>query len=147
MADRIAKRDPGNAPSSGTRIKFIYIETKGKKKLQGEKIETPSFIEKNNLKIDYEFYITNQIMRPLLQVFGLNSVLYNIPGFRKGAQRKLKIQLECAQQRFSADKYLKKETDLKNKEIKRLIFAETLNDIKRKKHGHQNIKNFFSIKK
>ena len=42
---------------SGTKLcscKFLFkAMTKGKKLLQGEKIETPSFILKNDLKIDY----------------------------------------------------------------------------------------------
>lgn len=48
-------------------------KTSGKieKDLQGDKIETPEFIIKNNLKIDYKFYITNQIMKPALQFLEL----------------------------------------------------------------------------
>ena len=30
-------------------------------------IETPSFIKEQNLKINYLFYMTNQIMKPALQ--------------------------------------------------------------------------------
>ena len=71
LADRITTRDPGNKPSSGDRIPFVYISTKDKKALQGEKIETPTFITENKLKIDYSFYITNQIMKPVQQVFAL----------------------------------------------------------------------------
>jgi DNA polymerase elongation subunit (family B) len=44
LADRIAKRDPGNKPKPGDRIKFVHFvctETNSKKPLQGEKIETP----------------------------------------------------------------------------------------------------------
>ena len=33
--------------------------------------EDPEFIKKNNLKLDYEFYITNQIMNPVKQVLDL----------------------------------------------------------------------------
>lgn len=65
LADRITSRDPGNKPSSGDRIPFVYIHHPNKKALQGEKIETPTFIRENNLKIDYSFYITNQIMKPV----------------------------------------------------------------------------------
>ena len=41
LADRIGKRDPGNKPSNGDRIPFVYIKTKNKRALQGDKIETP----------------------------------------------------------------------------------------------------------
>merc|ERR1711871_1234273 len=81
LADRIAKRDPGNKPSSGDRIPFVYIQGKEKCKLQGDKIETPAFINENNLKPDYGFYISNQIMKPLLQLFSL--VLEQIPEYKK----------------------------------------------------------------
>jgi hypothetical protein len=47
LADRITARDPGNKPSSGDRIPFVYIATLNKNALQGEKIETPAFIEEN----------------------------------------------------------------------------------------------------
>lgn len=35
--------------------------------LQGDKIEHPDFIEKSKLKVDYKFYLTNQIMNPTVQ--------------------------------------------------------------------------------
>jgi hypothetical protein len=44
LSDRITARDPGNKPSSGDRIPFVYINNNDKKALQGNKIETPSFI-------------------------------------------------------------------------------------------------------
>lgn len=70
LADRIAERDPGNAPSPNDRIPYVYI-VKNKFKLQGEKIETPDYIIENNLKIDYKFYITNQIQIPCQQFLNL----------------------------------------------------------------------------
>jgi DNA polymerase elongation subunit (family B) len=73
LADRIAQRDPGNCPQSGDRIEFAAIQLANitKTTLQGERIETPQFIKDNNLKIDYEFYMTNQIMNPALQFLSL----------------------------------------------------------------------------
>jgi DNA polymerase elongation subunit (family B) len=49
LADRIGLRDPGNKPTTGDRIPFVYIQTKNKNALQGEKIETPTFIKENGL--------------------------------------------------------------------------------------------------
>ena len=60
LADRITSRDPGNKPNPGDRIPFIYVIHKNKNALQGERIETPTYIQENNLKIYYSFYITNQ---------------------------------------------------------------------------------------
>ena len=69
LADRMAERDPGNKPQVGDRIPFVYIEKDAKEiKLQGDRIEHPSFI-RANLKPDYEFYITHQIMKPVTQIF------------------------------------------------------------------------------
>lgn len=42
-----------------------------KTKLQGERIEHPIYIRENKLKIDYLFYITNQIMKPAIQFLEL----------------------------------------------------------------------------
>ena len=41
LADRIGKRDPGNKPAVGSRVPFVYIQTKGKIYLaREENIET-----------------------------------------------------------------------------------------------------------
>ena len=64
LADRIGDREPGNKPSSGDRIPYIFIHTKSNSKLQGDKIETPKFIIDRNLKIDYSFYITKNLDTP-----------------------------------------------------------------------------------
>jgi DNA polymerase elongation subunit (family B) len=71
LAERMAARDPGNKPQSNDRIPFVYIETAKKAKLQGEKVEHPQYIAQKGLKIDYLFYITNQIMKPSLQFLEL----------------------------------------------------------------------------
>jgi len=74
LADRIAARDPGNKPSTSDRIPFVYIKTAAgapEPKLQGDRIELPSYIVAHKLTPDYAFYITNQIAKPVAQVFGL----------------------------------------------------------------------------
>ena len=73
LANRIAQRDPGNCPQSGDRIEFaaIQLQNATKNTLQGERIETPQYIKDKNLKIDFEFYMTNQIMNPALQFLSL----------------------------------------------------------------------------
>ena len=42
------------------------------KVLQGDRIEDPDYIVKQGLELDYEFYITNQIMNPVKQVLDLS---------------------------------------------------------------------------
>ena len=83
LADRISKRDPGNKPCSNDRIPFVYTmkptgKPWSKDTSQGDRIETPSYIKEKSLKPDYTFYITNQIARPVAQVFGL--VVERLPG-------------------------------------------------------------------
>ena len=72
LANRIEKRDPGNKPKPGERMKFIHILPENQKdkesKLQGNKIETLPYIEKTKLKVDFIFYITNQLMKPIQQL-------------------------------------------------------------------------------
>jgi DNA polymerase elongation subunit (family B) len=72
LAARMAIRDPGNKPQLNDRIPYIIIEVLSDKKLlQGDIIEHPEYIIKNNLKIDYLFYLTNQIMKPSIQFLEL----------------------------------------------------------------------------
>jgi len=76
LADRMAKRDPGNPPKPNDRIQFIYIkkapqfDEKGKKIkiLQGDRIETPEYILENNLEVDYKFYLTNKLKTPIMEI-------------------------------------------------------------------------------
>lgn len=71
LADRMAKRDPGNKPLPNDRIPYAYIQVDREVELQGDRVEHPEFIEKNDLKLDYLFYITNQIMIPSVQFLEL----------------------------------------------------------------------------
>lgn len=82
LADRIKVRDPGNAPASGDRIPFIYVQPpigQAAPDLQGDRIETPTYIKEKGLKPDYMFYIDHQISNPVCQLFGV--VVDQIPGF------------------------------------------------------------------
>ena len=79
LADRMTKRDPGNAPSVGERLQYVYIQTD--KKLQADRIETIEFMEKNKLKLDSQFYITNQIQNPVAQLFAL--CIDKLEGYRE----------------------------------------------------------------
>jgi hypothetical protein len=82
LADRMAARDPGNAPASGDRIPFVYIQApvgQQAPELQGDRIETPTYIREKGLKPDYMFYIDHQIANPVCQLFGI--VVDRIPGF------------------------------------------------------------------
>lgn len=82
LAERIAERDPGNAPASGERVGYIYVSPSAGQlapKLQGDRIETPAYIRQKGLKPDFRYYIDHQLMNPLGQLFGL--IVEQIPGF------------------------------------------------------------------
>jgi hypothetical protein len=83
LADRIALRDPGNAPAAGDRIGYVYVRPKAGQlasKLQGDRIETPAFIKEHGLLPDYKHYIEHQLQNPISQAFGL--LLEHVPSFR-----------------------------------------------------------------
>jgi DNA polymerase elongation subunit (family B) len=79
LANRMTARDPGNAPSVGERLRYVYIQTD--KKLQADRIETPEFVAEKKLKLDSQFYITNQIQNPVAQLFAL--CIESLPGYRE----------------------------------------------------------------
>ena len=82
LAMRMAERDPGNAPASGDRIPFVYIQAEVGQlasKLQGERIEHPSYVKEKGLQLDTHYYIEHQLMNPLSQLFAL--CLEQMPGY------------------------------------------------------------------
>lgn len=127
LANRIGNRD--TKPGPGDRINYAYIVNSDKKALQGNKIETPQFIIDNNLKIDYNFYITNQIMKPLQQLFSLE--LENMVEFKKKRGHTLNSwnnEINKLKEKWvDHDKFNKKYEELRCKEVKALIFDKYLN--------------------
>ena len=145
LADRMTERDPGNKPSSGDRIPYVYIQNKNKKALQGEKIETPQYVRDHHLKIDYTFYITNQIMKPVQQVFAL--VIERIWKSQNKLAKLKRFESEVEQLRRDTagdeeafrDKLEKK----KNLEVKSLLFDEFLRQTENARAGHASLTTFF----
>ena len=130
LADRIAKRDPGNKPASGDRIPYVYIVNKSKSKLQGDKIETPTFIRDNELTIDYAFYITNQVMKPVQQLFAL--VLEKLPGIVDNADELQRIEQDIKlihEELGDGEKFEKKKEAYRMKEVKALLFDYYIDQI------------------
>jgi len=148
LAERMGERDPGNKPQVSDRIPYIYIqvkEEKGKSILQGNRIETPDFIKQNKLKPDYEFYITNQIMKPILQLYAL--VIEELDGYRKGKCYYKDLYKKLLTDKDGDEKKAKDRwQDLREDEIKSLLFEPLLNKLKNKKQGLQDISKFFQKK-
>ena len=128
LAERIAVRDPGNKPGPGDRINYVYIVNTDKKSLQGDRIDTPEWITNNNLDIDINHYISNQIMKPLQQLFALE--LENIIDFKKRRGATLQSwykEVDKLREKWKdPEKFAKKLEELKMKEIKILIFDDYL---------------------
>ena len=143
LADRIALRDPGNKLKSGDRVAYVYITNNNKKALQGERIETLSYINENKLSIDYGHYITNQIMKPVQQVFAL--ILDQIPYYNIKAGRKRRFEQELKKHKLelSDEKYKIKEEQLKNKMVKTLLFDKYLHKITMKEKAQLSITDFY----
>ena len=147
LADRIARRDPGNKPGIGDRIPFVYIENPNKKALQGDRIETPDFIlaNKGTVKINYSHYISNQIMKPMQQLFAL--VLEQMKDFKKKkghTLHKWNKELEALRLEYPDDeKYKDKVNSLRNKEVKALLFDPYLRCTNNMKNGDKPITGFF----
>lgn len=72
LAERIGRRDPGNKPQSNDRVPYVYIVNPNAL-LQGDRIESPEFIEKNKdtIKIDYEQYVRGQLQKPITAILEL----------------------------------------------------------------------------
>ena len=62
VRDKIRKRAPGSEPQQGDRVQFVIIEGRGK---MFEKAEDPEWVTEKKLKIDYNYYFTNQLKKPV----------------------------------------------------------------------------------
>lgn len=146
LADRIAQRDPGNKPKSGDRIKFVFIQTPGstKKTLLGDRIETPEFILQNNLKIDYNYYITNQLMKPIQQLFGLAVEQIWESQRKPSAIKAYKKDMEKLRQEYPDQEiFTKKKEKYCSEKVKVLLFDKVLQKISNEKNKLSMITDFF----
>ena len=132
LAERVRQRDPGNAFQSNDRVPYVFIKptkeyiTKYQivdATLQGNRVETPGFLESNpKISIDYGEYL-DQIENPILQLYGR----------RKGKNK-----------RETLANFLELPEDIQNNiEIVEKIFAEMKLKVKNERSGNQNIKTFF----
>ena len=144
LADRIGQRDPGNKPKPGDRMKFVFVVNDKPKALMGDKIETTEFIIENNLKIDYTHYITNQLMKPLQQLFGLSLEQIWTMRNKKPAIRTYHKEMDKLSKEFpDIETFMKKKEKYCATKIKNLLFDKTLNQIYNDKHRIQTITTFF----
>jgi hypothetical protein len=147
LADRIGKRDPGNKPKPGDRMKFVYFVNSDKGALQGDKIEIPQYIIDAKLKIDYKFYITNQLMKPLQQLFGLAlEQIYAANHVKKGKiigdflKRIKQIQKETP----DLEEYMKRREKECSARVKQELFDPFLMKIHASQNGIRQLDSFWT---
>ena len=148
LAERITQRDPGNKPKAGDRMKYLFVVNK-RGKLQGEKIETPEFIIANKLHIDYTHYITNQLMKPLQQLFGLaieqiwelQNKTTAIKSFRKDMAALTK------ETNGDIEAFMKKREKYTSAKIKVLLFDKFLTKVFNQENGVRTMNEFFVVGK
>lgn len=132
LADRIGARDYGNKPAVNDRIQYIYIKVPNAI-LQGDRIETPEFIKENNLTPDYLHYITNQIMKPVLQLYYL--CMDQLPNYGKDENywNNLDEELKLKNMYIDDKRRQNRITNLKLNYIQELLFEEFISVLKEPK--------------
>jgi DNA polymerase elongation subunit (family B) len=144
LADRMRERDPGSAPQTNDRIPYVYIRTdekKGEKVLQGDRIEHPQFIIDNKLEPDYKFYITNQIMKPVVQLYALE--VEQMKGFRKGKDYFKNMETSLAiKDGMTTKKIREKIGREKEREAETILFKPFLLQLENKKNKQSTLDMF-----
>lgn len=68
LAMRMKKRDPGSAPNVGDRVPYVIIQA-AKGAPAYDKSEDPVYVLEHGIPIDTEYYLTNQLSKPILRIF------------------------------------------------------------------------------
>jgi DNA polymerase delta subunit 1 len=64
VRDKIRERAPGSEPQQGDRVQYVIVEGPKRAKLS-EKSEDPEWVREHGIKIDYQYYFTNQLRNPV----------------------------------------------------------------------------------
>jgi hypothetical protein len=153
LAVRMGERDPGNKPQSNERIPYIFIKIKeepGVEYLQGDRIEHVDYVRRHKLKVDYEKYILNQIMKPVSQLFEL--VVEKLPNFPYGRgyyEEMFNIWYNKYSETYKTEphkielKTEKKVKELKAKMVQKLIFQPLIEYAQMKTSNTRTIDEWF----
>ena len=132
LAKRMGERDAGNKPQANDRIPFVFINVpEGTEvKLQGDRIEHPDYIRDECLTPDYYHYITNQLIKPICQIYAL--CVDKLPGYTYPPSHWEQMDIEMSDQKMYTDekKRRKRIQALKQKEVVELLFAKYLDILK-----------------
>ena len=126
-------------------MKFVFIDNSNPKALLGDRVETPEFINENKLKIDYTYYITNQLMKPLQQLFGLALVQIWESRRKTGAIKEYKKEINKIEKDCLDDyeNFMKKKEKYCSTQVKKLLFDKILTKISNEKNKLQLITTYF----
>lgn len=149
LAERIKERSPGNAPQVNDRIPYIYVRveegsSRSKVKvLQGDRIEHPEYIREKKLKPDYAFYLTNQVMNPVLQLYAL--VLEQLDGYKKSESYWDEIRKQFEREDRSSKQIKEKIQDMREMEAKKILFDPILLKLEHEKTGQTQLTDYFKV--
>ena len=120
---------------------LFYIKSNCEEEIKPKDRQTSICLNEEDLKlietrkdifeIDYEIYVTNQLMKPLLQLFGL--VLEYIPKFKKRLQGYKRRERRLKTKYTDIVKYNEEVSKIRDKEVKILIFDPVLKRLGNKK--------------
>jgi hypothetical protein len=128
LAERMGERDPGNKPMVNERIPFVYIKMPVgvEVKLQGDRIEHPDYIREHNLTPDYRFYITNQLLKPICQLYAL--CVEQLPDYTEADDYWERVEEELKKKALYEDEKKRKDRiqALRMKMVEHLLFEPFL---------------------
>lgn len=131
LARRMGERDAGNKPQANDRIPYVFIKlpeeiANAPGTLQGDRIEHPDYIRENCLTPDYYHYITNQLLKPICQMYAL--CVDKLPGYSYPPSYWTQIDIELSGNKMYKDENKRKDRiqALRAREVEHLLFNEYL---------------------
>ena len=114
--------------------------------LQGERVEDPSYIKKNKLPIDYEFYITNQIQNSVTQLYSL--IIEDLPEFSLEPNHFTKMENTLKLDKKNDEKKIESKIQKsKEKIVENILFTPYINKLFPKKNNMHDITDFLNLYK
>ena len=147
LAMRVAERNKGNGYRPNDRVPYVYIDVGNRKvQLQGERVEEPAYIEANGLKPDYLFYLTNQICKPIAQIFAL--VVEQLPGFKydAGYYDRCRETARAKNPQWDDDRVETKITDMRCAYAGDLLFSSFIRKVENERSGSRPLTEWFRSK-
>lgn len=102
LANKMKERDAGTAPGIGDRVAYVMVAgTKGSKNYENS--EDPLYVLKNDLPIDFSYYIEKQIRPPLQKIFEL--IIPNVNALYEGEHTKVQYVPKISNQTTGLAKF------------------------------------------